>query len=159
MIVRKSFKFRLKPSDDQMQKMHEYCGHCRFLWNKLLSMNLERLENKQKLIWYREADCFSKPPKLESITFKAKANVLDKIQRQVLLKKHEGLYSYSRVQWVIHAIKEKLERDEKKKELDSKTLFSPQNPITIKLGEDLMKRLEKKSLQLEKSKGKEINDV
>jgi putative transposase len=60
MIVRKAFKFRLKPSDDQLQKMHEYSGHCRFLWNKLLSMNLERLENKQKLIWYREADYFSK---------------------------------------------------------------------------------------------------
>ena len=48
MIVRKAFKFRLKPSDDQLQKMHEYYGHCCFLWNKLLSMNLERLENKQK---------------------------------------------------------------------------------------------------------------
>ena len=60
MIVRKTFKFRLKPSDDQLQKMHEYYGHCCFLWNKLLSMNLERLENKQKLIWHREADYFSK---------------------------------------------------------------------------------------------------
>jgi len=60
MIVRKAFKFRLKPSDDQLQKMHEYCGHCRFLWNKLLALNLHRLENKQKLIWYREADYFSK---------------------------------------------------------------------------------------------------
>jgi IS605 OrfB family transposase len=55
MIVRKAFKFRLKPSDDQLQKMHEYAGHCRFLWNKLLSMNLERLENKHKLIWYYES--------------------------------------------------------------------------------------------------------
>ena len=60
MIVRKAFKFRLKPNDDQQQKMHEYSGHCRFLWNKLLGMNLERLENKHKLIWYREADYFSK---------------------------------------------------------------------------------------------------
>ncbi len=60
MIVRKAFKFKLKPSDDQQQKMHEYSGHCRFLWNKLLNMNLERLENKQKLIWYSEADYFSK---------------------------------------------------------------------------------------------------
>ena len=54
MIVRKAFKFRLKPSDDQLQKIHEYSGHCRFLWNKILSMNLERLENKHKLIWYYE---------------------------------------------------------------------------------------------------------
>jgi len=60
MIVRKAFKFRLKPSDDQIQKIHEYCGHCRFLWNKLLALNIHRLENKQKLIWYREADYFSK---------------------------------------------------------------------------------------------------
>jgi len=55
MIVRKAFKFRLKPSSEQVQKTHEYSGHCRFLWNKVLSMNLERLENKQKLIWYHES--------------------------------------------------------------------------------------------------------
>jgi len=55
MIVRKAFKFRLKPRDDQLQKMHEYSGHCRFLWNKILSMNLERLESKHKLIWYHES--------------------------------------------------------------------------------------------------------
>ena len=60
MIVKKAFKFRLKPSSEQSQKMHLYCGHGRFLWNKVLSMNLERLENKHKLIWYFEADYFSK---------------------------------------------------------------------------------------------------
>lgn len=60
MIVRKAFKFRLKPSNEQLQKMHEYSGHCRFLWNKILALNLQRLENKQKLIWYHEADYFSK---------------------------------------------------------------------------------------------------
>lgn len=60
MIVRKAFKFRLKPSGEQLQKMHEYSGHCRFLWNKLLALNFYRLENKQKIIWYREADYFSK---------------------------------------------------------------------------------------------------
>jgi len=60
MIVRKAFKFRLKPNTEQLQKMHAYAGHCRFLWNKILALNLHRLENNQKLIWYYEADYFSK---------------------------------------------------------------------------------------------------
>jgi len=60
MIVRKAFKFRLKPSNEQLQKMHAYAGHCRFLWNKILALNLHRLENNQKLVWYYEADYFSK---------------------------------------------------------------------------------------------------
>lgn len=55
MIIRKSYKYRLKPSNEQLQKMHNYVGHCRFVWNKLLAMNLHRLENKHKLIWFYEA--------------------------------------------------------------------------------------------------------
>ncbi|MDJ0651462.1 MAG: transposase [Simkaniaceae bacterium] len=54
-MIKKAFKFRVKPNDDQLQKMHKYPGHGRFLWNKVLSMNLERLENKYKLIWYVES--------------------------------------------------------------------------------------------------------
>ena len=31
-----------------------YCGSARFLWNKCLAMNLERLEKRQTILWYNE---------------------------------------------------------------------------------------------------------
>ena len=53
-LLRKGFLFRLKPSADIEAKLTNYVGAGRFLWNKVLALNLARLENKQKLIWYRE---------------------------------------------------------------------------------------------------------
>ena len=32
----------------------QYCGLARFVWNKCLAMNLERLENRQPILWYNE---------------------------------------------------------------------------------------------------------
>lgn len=60
MLIKKAYKFRLKPSEQQAKLMHNYAGHCRFLWNKILSLNLYRLEKKQPLIWYHEADYWTK---------------------------------------------------------------------------------------------------
>ena len=34
--------------------LNRYCGSGRFLWNKSLAMNLERLESKQSILWYNE---------------------------------------------------------------------------------------------------------
>ncbi|SIN99524.1 RNA-guided endonuclease InsQ/TnpB family protein [Nitrosomonas cryotolerans] len=53
-IIRKAFKFRLSPNSDQIQKMVEFAGANRFVWNKALAMNLFRLEQKQPLLWYNE---------------------------------------------------------------------------------------------------------
>jgi len=53
-IIRKAFKFRLHPNSDQVQKMVEFAGANRFVWNKALAMNLFRLEQKQPLLWYNE---------------------------------------------------------------------------------------------------------
>ncbi|SIO00483.1 RNA-guided endonuclease InsQ/TnpB family protein [Nitrosomonas cryotolerans] len=53
-IIRKAFKFRLNPNSDQVQKMVEFAGANRFVWNKALAMNLFRLEQKQPLLWYNE---------------------------------------------------------------------------------------------------------
>ncbi|SIO37152.1 RNA-guided endonuclease InsQ/TnpB family protein [Nitrosomonas cryotolerans] len=53
-IMRKAFKFRLNPNSDQAQKMVEFAGANRFVWNKALAMNLFRLEQKQPLLWYNE---------------------------------------------------------------------------------------------------------
>ncbi|SIO39176.1 RNA-guided endonuclease InsQ/TnpB family protein [Nitrosomonas cryotolerans] len=53
-IIRKAFKSRLNPNSDQVQKMVEFVGANRFVWNKALAMNLFRLEQKQPLLWYNE---------------------------------------------------------------------------------------------------------
>ncbi len=52
--IRKAYKFRLKTNKDIEAKLNRYCGSARFLWNKSLAMNLERLENKQPILWYTE---------------------------------------------------------------------------------------------------------
>jgi len=60
MKIRKAYKFRLKPDDAQRAKLENYVGACRFLWNKVLRLNLDRLSSKQHLMWYQEADFWSK---------------------------------------------------------------------------------------------------
>ena len=60
MTIRKAFKFRLSPSIDQAQKMLQYAGINRFVWNKALAMNLFRLEHKKPLLWYNELDFWTK---------------------------------------------------------------------------------------------------
>ena len=52
--VRKAYKVRLKTNQDIEAKLARFCGSARFVWNKCLAMNLERLENKQKILWYQE---------------------------------------------------------------------------------------------------------
>lgn len=53
-IIRKAFRFRLNTSAELNGKLSEYAGCCRFLWNKALAMNLSRLEEGQKILWYQE---------------------------------------------------------------------------------------------------------
>ena len=52
--IRKAYKVRLKTNIEIETKLSRFCGSARFLWNKSLAMNLERLENKQALLWYNE---------------------------------------------------------------------------------------------------------
>ena len=60
MIIRKAYKFRMKPDQEQLAKLQSFAGHCRFVWNKVLALNLKRLEEKKPLIWYHEADFWTK---------------------------------------------------------------------------------------------------
>ena len=60
MQIKKAYKFRLKPTLEQLSQLNKIAGSCRFIWNKLLALNLDRLKDKQPLIWYHEADFFSK---------------------------------------------------------------------------------------------------
>jgi putative transposase len=55
-----AYKFKLKLNDKQKAAIANYGGSTRFLWNKALSINLERLKNKQHILYYQELDFFSK---------------------------------------------------------------------------------------------------
>ncbi len=52
--IRKAYKVQLKTSSNIENKLVVYCGSARFLWNKCLAMNLERLEKRQPILWYNE---------------------------------------------------------------------------------------------------------
>ena len=52
--IRKAYKFRLKTNAESETKLVRILGCSRFLWNKSLAMNLERLEKGQNLLWYQE---------------------------------------------------------------------------------------------------------
>ncbi len=54
MLIRKAYQFKLKTTEESEEKFSQMAGCCRFLWNKALALNLERLQAKQKLMWYQE---------------------------------------------------------------------------------------------------------
>ena len=52
--IQRAHKFKLKTNKDIKAKRTRFSGSSRFVWNKALAMNLERLENKQGMLWYTE---------------------------------------------------------------------------------------------------------
>ncbi len=60
MKLRKAYKFRIKPDSEQLSKLEQFAGCCRFIWNKALKMSLDRLNNKQYIVWYNEAAFWTK---------------------------------------------------------------------------------------------------
>ncbi len=60
MKIKKAFKFRLRPTPEQSQKMYEFAGCTRFVWNKALGLNLARLSQKHPILYYQELDFWSK---------------------------------------------------------------------------------------------------
>jgi len=52
--IRKAYKVRLKTNRNIENRLAQYCGSARFLWNKCLAMNLGRLEKRQPILWYNE---------------------------------------------------------------------------------------------------------
>ena len=58
--IRKAFKFRLKVTTETNQKLANYAGGCRFVWNKALALNLDRLSKKQPILRYDALDFWSK---------------------------------------------------------------------------------------------------
>jgi len=52
--IRKAFKFQLKAPPKVSQKLANFAGGSRFVWNKALALNLDRLNEKQPILWYEE---------------------------------------------------------------------------------------------------------
>ena len=52
------YQYRLEPKPKHLNHIDQALGANRFVWNKLLAMNLLRLTNKQPLIWYNEMAWF-----------------------------------------------------------------------------------------------------
>ncbi len=55
MLICKAYKFKLKiHHPDIAVKLAQFAGCTRFVWNKVLALNLFRLESKQGMVWYNE---------------------------------------------------------------------------------------------------------
>lgn len=52
MLIRKAFKFQLKTNDAQALELRRFGGCCRFVWNKALALQKERLAQKQGCLNY-----------------------------------------------------------------------------------------------------------
>ncbi len=54
MLIRKAYKFRLKTKSHHEVKLKQFAGCCRFVWNKALAIQKERLDNKQSCLSYNK---------------------------------------------------------------------------------------------------------
>lgn len=52
------YQFRLSPKHTHLSHLNQALGANRYVWNKLLAMNLFRLENKLPILWYNEMAWF-----------------------------------------------------------------------------------------------------
>lgn len=52
MLIRKAYKYQLKTNTAQAEMMSRFAGCCRFVWNKALGMQKDRLERKEKMLRY-----------------------------------------------------------------------------------------------------------
>jgi putative transposase len=54
MIIRKGYKFRLKTNSKNECLFRLFSGHCRFIWNKALALQMARLDGKTPLLSYQD---------------------------------------------------------------------------------------------------------
>jgi len=60
MIIQKAYKFRIKINAALEEKFVSYAGACRFVWNKILKLNAQRLQDGYLILRYYEMDFWSK---------------------------------------------------------------------------------------------------
>ncbi|MEW6458064.1 MAG: transposase [Bacillota bacterium] len=54
MRVIRGYKFKLKTTPELQRAFATMAGHARFVWNKALRLNLDRLERKAPIMWYSD---------------------------------------------------------------------------------------------------------
>lgn len=54
MLIRRGYKYKLKTTPETEQIFRVIAGHARFVWNKALRLNLDRLERKLPIIRYND---------------------------------------------------------------------------------------------------------
>ncbi|MCB1108622.1 MAG: helix-turn-helix domain-containing protein, partial [Chlamydiia bacterium] len=54
MIIRKAFRYRIKPTKEQKEKLVSFAGACRFVYNRGLANRKELYEKAKKSISYYE---------------------------------------------------------------------------------------------------------
>lgn len=54
MIIRKGYRYRLKTNPEHHRLFRLFSGHCRFIWNKALALQMTRLESKTPLLNYQD---------------------------------------------------------------------------------------------------------
>ncbi|MCA1795854.1 MAG: transposase [Desulfobacteraceae bacterium] len=74
MKIRKAYKYRLKTKPEQETLFRQQAGCCRFVWNKALALQKERLDSGEKVLRYVEmAKLLTGWKKEEEITWLAEA--------------------------------------------------------------------------------------
>jgi putative transposase len=58
MIIRKAFKYRLKPTRRIESKLNQFAGCCRYVWNKGLALQKELLDQKKSCLSYNKMAAF-----------------------------------------------------------------------------------------------------
>ena len=69
MIIRKAFKFKLKPNQKLIGKFFQFAGCNRFVFNKTLALQKEKLETEKKVFSYNQVAAFLTGWKKEEDTF------------------------------------------------------------------------------------------
>jgi len=54
MIIRQGYRYRLKTTPEIEHALRVQAGHCRFVWNEALKLNLGRLEQGVALLWHAD---------------------------------------------------------------------------------------------------------
>src|ERR1035437_8368159 len=52
MLIRKAFKYRLNPTSEQESFFRQSAGSCRFVWNKALALQKDRLDQGEYCLKY-----------------------------------------------------------------------------------------------------------
>jgi putative transposase len=54
MVIRKAFKYRLKTKPEDELLLRQFAGSCRFVWNKALALQKERLDQDERFQNYSQ---------------------------------------------------------------------------------------------------------